>query len=101
MVVMFFGIAFVITLVLLLGSPTAAQHHRRAEHHAGGGGLAAGADALLRFRARPVFDAGAVPDLRHRHFPRVQKINGIALQSSEADNALRRAAPSANCSCRG
>ena len=51
-------------------------HPLRAQHLAGGrlladrGGLATGHRRLAGLRHRPVFGAGAVPDLRHRRVPR-------------------------------
>ena len=70
MVVGFFGICLLITLVLLYWFTAHPQHHRRADHHPGGGALAARPAQPGRFRPRSLFDAGAVPDLRHRYFPR-------------------------------
>ncbi len=70
---MFFGIAFVITLVLRCGSCQLPAQYRRGVERAGGGDLAARADACLGFGLDPY--SMLVPFLIFaiRYFPRAYR----------------------------
>ena len=66
-VALYFGLAALIAAVIIwLLHPLPAQHRAGDRLLAGRRGLAARAGRRLRLRARPVFDPGAVPGLRHR-----------------------------------
>ena len=70
-VALYFGLAAAIaTAHHLAVHPLRALHRAGDGLLAGGGGLAARAGGGLRLRARPVFDPGAVPRVRHRRQPR-------------------------------